>query len=98
MEPMTDNYVCGRCGKTLMVGDATLGGDCRRRFDPLHPPVGLLVKLGSIVVHADEMLSPHGHDYDRMAVQSGLQDNEVVEWLAEMSRQGLLPVKRGKQR
>ena len=58
------------------------------------PSLSLLVKLGSIAVHADELLSPLGHGYDKIALQSLLTDPEVQEWIAEMSKSGLLPVKR----
>ena len=58
------------------------------------PSLSLLVKLGSIVVHADEMLSPKGHVYDRLALQQAIADTEVQEWLKEMDKMALLPVKR----
>jgi len=77
-----------------MAGDATLCAKCARRFDPLNPPLALLVKLGSIAVHVDEMLSPQGHGYDKIVIQGVLQDPEVIEWIAEMTHKGLLPVKR----
>ena len=57
-------------------------------------PLTILVKLGSIVVHVEEMLSPDGHDFDRQAILSGLSDPEVREWLAAMDALALLPVKR----
>lgn len=62
--------------------------------DPLKPSVSLLVKLGSIVIHADEYTSPDGHDFDRTAICSGLMDAEVQEWIAEMTKMAFLPVKR----
>lgn len=37
--------------------------------DVLKPSVGLLVKLGSALVHIEEYLSPHGHPYDRDALE-----------------------------
>lgn len=55
-------------------------------------PISLLVKLGSIAVHADEFLSPKGHDFDKIALQQLLIDPEVVEWLKSMKT--MLPVKR----
>lgn len=58
------------------------------------PPISLLCKLASIAVHADEFLSPDGHDFDRDALQSALADPEVKEWLAEMSKAALAPRKR----
>lgn len=61
---------------------------------PLAPDAALLVKLGSIVVHAEEMLSPNGHQFDRIAIESLLNDASVVAWMASMGAMGLLPVKR----
>lgn len=58
------------------------------------PSLGLLVKLGSIIVHADEMTSQDGHRFDRVAFESLLSDPEVVEWISGMTKAGFLPVKR----
>lgn len=58
------------------------------------PPMSLLCKLGSIAVHADELTSPHGHQFDRDAIRSLLDDPEVASWLAEMDGAALLPKKR----
>lgn len=63
-------------------------------MNELAPPVTVLVKLGSIAVHADEMLSPGGHDFDRVALHGLLSDPEVVEWLAGMDRMAMVPKKR----
>lgn len=60
----------------------------------LTPGASLLCKLGSIAVHADELLSPLGHQYDRVALEGLLKDPEVVEWIAEMDRLVMLPKKR----
>jgi hypothetical protein len=62
--------------------------------DPLQPSAALLVKLGSIAVHADELTSPTGHAFDRVALQSLLQDAEVAAWLKEMDAMAFLPKKR----
>lgn len=62
--------------------------------DPLKPSTRLLIKLGSIAVHADEMLSPKGHAFDRIALDSLLKDEEVCVWVSEMTKLALLPVKR----
>lgn len=62
--------------------------------DPLKPSISLLIKLGSLVVHADEFLSPNGHPFDRMAFDNGLQDAEVQQWIRQMTKQAFLPVKR----
>lgn len=60
--------------------------------DPLKPSAALLCKLGSIIVHLDEMFSPTGHAFDKLSVQHGLQDPEVVAWLKAMGP--YVPVKR----
>jgi hypothetical protein len=60
----------------------------------LHPSLSLLTKLGSIVVHTEEMLSPGGHVFVRAAIDGLLADPELREWLAEMGKNALLPVKR----
>ena len=54
----------------------------------------LLAKLGSIVRHTEEYLSPNAHEFDRAALQTLLTDPEVVEWIKQMDAAGLLPVKR----
>lgn len=58
------------------------------------PGMTLLVKLGSIAVHAEELLSPGGHAFDAKALDGLLNDPEVKEWLAQMNKLALLPVKR----
>lgn len=62
--------------------------------DSLNPSVALLVKLGSIAVHADEFFSPRGHSFNQAALQSLLQDAEVAAWLKEMDALAFLPKKR----
>lgn len=62
--------------------------------DPLKPDPGLLVKLGSAVVHADEAMSADGHAADEAAFRSILADPEVSDWIAQMNASALLPVKR----
>ena len=61
---------------------------------PLVPTTVLLVKLGSIVVHAEELTGPNGHDFDKAALDALLSDEDVIEWRAAMDAMGLLPVKR----
>lgn len=63
-------------------------------MNALKPPPSTLVKLGSIAVHVEEMLSPKGHDYDRIAIEQLLKDAEVVEWIKAMDKMAMLPVKR----
>lgn len=56
----------------------------KTKNDPLKPSLSLLSKLGSIVVHADEALSPKGHEYDRLAIRSLIGDPEIQQWIADM--------------
>lgn len=62
--------------------------------DPLKPNAGLLCKLGSIAVHADEAASDASHDFDKVALKGLIDDPEVAEWLAEMDKLALVPKKR----
>lgn len=61
---------------------------------PQTPEFALLVKLGSIIRHAEEAISDSGHHFDVATVETLLDDPDVVEWMAAMDRLGLLPVKR----
>lgn len=61
---------------------------------PMNPSISLLIKLGSIVVHADEYTSAGSHDVDREAIRSGLMDDDVQAWIAEMTKLAFLPLKR----
>jgi len=65
-----------------------------KKTDPLAPSPSILCKLGSLVVHVEEYLSADGHDFDRQAILSGLQDAELREWCDQMAELALLPVKR----
>lgn len=60
------------------------------------PSLSLLIKLGSIAVHCDEMLSDDGHDFDRLAIESILNDEEVRDFIKEGRRTQTLPLKRHK--
>jgi len=63
-------------------------------MDPFKLSVVLAAKLGSLVVHAEEYLSPMGHDFDKGAIASLLNDPEVKAWLAAMRKLAMLPEKR----
>lgn len=65
-----------------------------KKNDPLKPAAGVLIKLGSLAVHTSEYLSPFGHRFDRAAIQTLLDDKELIEWLAEMDKLAYLPKKR----
>lgn len=62
--------------------------------DTYAPPIALLVKLGSIVVHADEAVSDGSHQFDIAAIKSLVADREVQAWLAAMDAASFLPVRR----
>jgi hypothetical protein len=62
--------------------------------DVLKPSLSLLVKLGSIAVHTEEMLSKDGHAFDRHALDTALNDPEVLEWRKGMDKLALIPRKR----
>jgi len=63
-------------------------------MDIFYPSKTLLVKLGSIAVHTDEMTSNTGHHFDVEVLKALLNDEEVKEWLAGMDKYALLPKKR----
>lgn len=66
-------------------------------MNALTPSPALLCKLGSIIVHADEMTSPDGHEFDRAAFSALLADPEVREWIEHMETLAMVPVKRRKR-
>lgn len=61
---------------------------------PLNPPASVLVKLGSIMVHAEELIEPGAHPFDLEALKTLLGDPEVLEWRKAADELALLPVKR----
>ena len=56
------------------------------------PSITLLMKLGSIVVHADEATELGGHSFDIGAMRTLIDDPEVKKWIEDMGV--LLPRKR----
>lgn len=62
--------------------------------DVMKPDAGLLIKLGSLIVHYQELNSANGHPFDRTAIDSLEHDTEVKAWLSKMDKMALLPVKR----
>ena len=63
----------------------------------LAPSAGLLCKLGSIAVHAQELVSPDSHQFDHAALASLLTDPEIRAWLIEMDTLALVPKMRRPQ-
>ena len=60
----------------------------------LKPSPTLLIKLGSLIVHYQELNSDDGHTFDKMTIDSLLTDPEVTEWIREMNTLAFLPQKR----
>lgn len=60
----------------------------------LAPSASVLIKLGSALVHAQELLSPQGHAVDKAAFDSAINDPEVQGWIEQMDRMAFLPVRR----
>lgn len=60
----------------------------------LAPDVATLSKLASIVVHVEELMSPYGHHFDKMAIEDLMRDPDVVQWLKGMRKLALTPEKR----
>ena len=65
-------------------------------MDSLKPSPQLLIKLGSIIVHYQELNSKNGHHLDQSAIDSLENDPEIIEWFKEMDNDALLPKKRNK--
>lgn len=66
----------------------------REQNNPLKPSANLLIKLGSVIIHQEEMASSNGHLFDKYALDTVRNDVEVIEWLDQMTKMSLLPLKR----
>jgi len=62
----------------------------------LNPTPQLLIKLGSLIVHYQELNSKDGHAFDKSAIETLENDAEVNQWLKEMDAMAFLPQKRVK--
>ena len=62
--------------------------------NPLKPTASVLCKLGSILVHVQEMQSAKGHHFDKLAWEALMLDDEVTEWLRDMDKLAMIPKKR----
>lgn len=54
----------------------------------------LWLKLGCIAVHAEELISPDGHEFDKEALRGLLQDAEVRRFLDAPKNKVYFPRKR----
>lgn len=66
----------------------------REDADFLNVEPSTLAKIGSALVHAEELLSPGGHEFDLEAFRRLMEDKEVVAWLDSGRAMAMLPVKR----
>jgi hypothetical protein len=97
---------CSACDAIEEGGQPTTphthsGTDRRGRPIPIEPPrrtapLSLVVKLASLAVHVEEMLSNDGHAFDEQAIRGLLNDSEVRAWLDDPKHKALLPLKRRK--
>jgi len=61
----------------------------------LHVPISALAKLGSLIVHTDELLfGVRSEPEDREAIKTLLKDRELLKTLADLESLCLLPVRR----
>lgn len=67
------------------------------KLDVLKPSPQLLIKLGSLIVHYQELNSKDGHALDKISIDALLNDGQVKEWLDGMDAMAFLPVMRNKR-
>lgn len=60
----------------------------------MKPELAILVKLGSIAVHVEEMMSPDGHGADKISLEALLDEPDLKAWIEQMDKIGLMPKKR----
>lgn len=77
-------------GKRALAGGRRLARQVAVLTDTLQ------AKLGSLLVHVDEYLSPGGHQVDREAICDLIRSDEVAAWLEDLETLGVLPQKRDK--
>ncbi len=66
-------------------------------MDSLNPPVTLIAKVGSILVHIEEGTEVGAHTFDWTAAQTLMKDPEVQEWIAGLRKLAFVPVKRSER-
>ena len=80
--------------------DKALASSGGSASDPLKPSIQLLIKLGSALVHIEEMrsyhfdASKHEYTFDAAALSQTVDDPAVQDWIAQMTKLGFMPVKR----
>jgi len=61
--------------------------------DAMNPSSALLAKLASLITHHEEFLETR-HIFDHDAAKALRKDPDVKEWMMNMKKLGLTPVKR----
>jgi hypothetical protein len=90
--PNQDQFRIERQRTSVLVSiDEALG-----TAETLKPGAALICKLGSIVVHMEELHSADGHEFDKAALDQLLIDPEVQEWIEGLRKMAMVPVKRKK--
>ena len=62
--------------------------------DALKPTPQLLIKIGSLITHYQELNSPDGHELDQATITALEADEDVQQWLKQMDDNAFLPKKR----
>lgn len=62
--------------------------------EALKPSATLLIKIGSLLVHYQELHGGQGHAFDKNVIDQLEADPDVVDWLETMTRGAFLPVRR----
>lgn len=91
---VNDTYSTNKRKDILNVVMYTIQSTTPPPNNDLAPALTVLIKLGSLAVHIEELLSPYGHSFDRSAIESLLTDPELKEWLVKMDKLAFLPKKR----
>lgn len=82
-----------RIGNSMGQGSVRMIGDMVNQ-PPTMPPLDLLCKLGSIARHVEEATADGGSHLDVAALQTLVGDKQVLEWMSQMDKMALLPVRR----
>jgi hypothetical protein len=64
----------------------------KKKPDRYRPSPAVLIKLGSVAVHAEELVSEDGCEVDAIGIRNLMMDRDLRRWVKSMG--ALLPVKR----
>lgn len=60
----------------------------------MEKPTSLLIKLGSLAIHVEEMFGSNGHQFDVEVIKTLLNDAEIRDFLDNPEMAVFLPIKR----